>query len=280
VKYGNAIQLKAFIKNKSKEHNISAQIVMQNYMMERFLERLSLSRYRNNFIIKGGFLIASIVGLESRGTMDLDVTIKGFSLTHESIREVFEEIRGIELDDGVAFSIARVTDIREGNDYPGLRVHLSAIYPPLNVPLTVDVTTGDRITPAEIEYRFQLLFEARTISLMAYNLETILAEKLETILSRNVANSRPRDFYDVHVLYKLRGFGVDRAVLRSALEETAKNRGSLDVLPRHEKIVGDVRNSADMREFWSRYQRDFSYANTISFDDICDTVLHVMSEIT
>jgi predicted nucleotidyltransferase component of viral defense system len=273
------MRLKAFIRKKSQEYKISAQIVMQNYMMERFLERLSLSQYRKNFIIKGGFLIAAIIGLDNRGTMDLDVTTKGFSLTRESIGEIFEDICKIEADDDVDFSIARITDIREGDDYPGLRIHLSAVYSPLNIPLTVDVTTGDRITPGEIEYPFKLLFEERSISVMAYNLETILAEKLETILSRNVANTRPRDFYDVHILYMLRGSGCDYTVLRSALEETAKKRNSFDVLPRHEKILDDIRNSGTMREFWKKYQRDFDYASKISFDDVCDTVLQIMSMI-
>jgi predicted nucleotidyltransferase component of viral defense system len=271
------MQLKAFIRKKSQEYKISAQIVMQNYMMERLLERLSLSQYRKNFIIKGGFLIAAIIGLDNRGTMDLDVTAKGVSITRESIGEVFENICKVEADDDVAFTIARITDIREGDDYPGLRIHLSAVYSPLNIPLTVDVTTGDRITPEEIEYPFKLLFEERSISIMAYNLETILAEKLETILSRNVANTRPRDFYDVHILYMLRGSGCDYAVLRSALEETVKKRSSLDVLPQYEKILDDIRNSSTMREFWGKYQRDFDYVSTISFDDVCDTVLQVMS---
>jgi predicted nucleotidyltransferase component of viral defense system len=277
VKYNNPMQLKAFIRKKSQEYKISAQIVMQNYMMERLLERLSLSQYRKNFIIKGGFLIASIIGLDNRGTMDLDVTTKGFSLTRESIGEIFEDICKIEVDDDIAFTIARITDIREGDDYPGLRIHLSAVYSPLNIPLSVDVTTGDRITPGEIEYSFKLLFEERSISIMAYNLETIFAEKLETILSRNVANTRPRDFYDVHILYMLRGSGCDYAVLRSSLEETAKKRSSLDVLPQYEKILDDIRKNSAMQEFWKKYQRDFDYASKISFDAVCDTVLQIMS---
>ncbi|GHV32381.1 hypothetical protein FACS18949_03110 [Clostridia bacterium] len=201
----NAMQLKAFIKNKAAENHVSAQLVMQNYMMERLLERVSLSTYKSNFILKGGFLIAAIVGLDTRTTMDLDTTIKGFTLTHESIRSIFEEVCAVKVEDDVTFSVVRVTDIREGDDYPGLRVALTANYPPLSVPLTVDVTTGDKITPGEVEYSFRLLFDDRSISIMAYNLETILAEKLETVLSRNIANTRPRDFYNIYILYALRG---------------------------------------------------------------------------
>ena len=152
----NPMQLKAFIKNKAAEKNISAQIIMQNYMLERLLERISLSEYRNNFILKGGFLIAAIVGLDTRATMDLDTTIKGFPLSHESIREIFEKVCAIKIEDDISFKLLRTTDIREGDDYPGMRVSLVAEYPPLSVPLTVDVTTGDRITPREVEYSFKL----------------------------------------------------------------------------------------------------------------------------
>ena len=162
----NPMQLKARIKNLAAEKNLPAQIVLQNYLMERLLERLSLSSYRENFIIKGGFLIAVMVGLESRSTMDLDATIKGFTLNHESIRAVFEHVCAIRVDDDVTFSVNRVADIRETDDYPGIRVSLIASYPPLRVPLSVDVTTGDKITPREIEYSFPLLFDDRTISMM------------------------------------------------------------------------------------------------------------------
>jgi len=193
----NPMQLKAFIKKKAAEKNISAQLVMQNYMLERLLERISLSKYKHNFILKGGFLISAIVGLDTRATMDLDTTIKGFTLTHEAIREIFGEICTVEIADDVKFELGDISDIREGDDYPGIRVALKANYPPISVPLTVDVTTGDVITPREIEYTFSLLFDDRTISILAYNLETVLAEKIETVLSRSIANTRPRDFYDI-----------------------------------------------------------------------------------
>jgi len=186
------MQLKAFVKKKADENKISAQLVMQNYMMERLLERISLSKYKRNLILKGGFLIAAIVGLDTRATMDMDTTIKGFPLTHESIRGIFEEICAITIEDDVSFTVTQTTDIREGDDYPGLRVHMTANYPPLAVALKVDVTTGDKITPREVEYSFKLMFDDRSISVMAYNMETILAEKLETVLSRNVANTRTR----------------------------------------------------------------------------------------
>ena len=272
----NPMQLKAFIKNMATKQNLSAQIVMQNYMLERLLERISLSEYRRNFILKGGFLIATIVGLDIRATMDLDTTIKGFSLTHESIGAIFEAICAMEIDDDISFSVQRITDIREGDDYPGLRVSLLAEYPPLKVPLSVDVTTGDKITPREVEYSFRLLFDDRAISIMAYNLETIFAEKLETVISHNIASTRPRDLYDIHILHTLRHEDYNPAILKLALEETATKRGSIDVLPHYKKVMTDILNSAEMRRFWIGYQREFAYAKDISFEAVCNTVIEIL----
>lgn len=219
----NPMQLKAFIKNKAAEKHISAQLVMQNYMLERLLERISLSPYKHNFILKGGFLISAIVGLDTRATMDLDTTIKGFTLTHEAILSIFKVICDIQISDDVQFEIIGVSDIRETDDYPGIRVMLKANYPPISVPLTVDVTTGDMITPYEVEYTFSLLFDNRTISIFAYNLETVLAEKLETVLSRSIANTRPRDYYDIHILYVLRSSECDTSTLRKRWSGQLKN---------------------------------------------------------
>lgn len=275
----NPMQLKAFIKKKATEKNISAQLVMQNYMLERLLERISLSQYKHNFILKGGFLISAIVGLDTRATMDLDTTIKGFTLTHESVRKIFGEICSVEVTDDIKFELVGISDIREGDDYPGIRVSLKANYPPVSVPLTVDVTTGDVITPKEIEYTFSLLFDDRTISILAYNLETVLAEKLETVLSRNIANTRPRDFYDIHILYTLRSIECNSKTLRQALERTADKRGSRKVLEIYPAIIAEIRASVQLRSFWAKYQRNFDYAKDISFDDVCDTVQRIMDSI-
>lgn len=273
------MQLKAFIKKKAAEKNISAQLVMQNYMLERLLERISLSKYKNNFILKGGFLISAIIGLDTRATMDLDTTVKGFTLTHESIRKIFEEISTVEIADDVKFELAGISDIREGDDYPGIRVALKANYPPISVPLTVDVTTGDVITPAEIEYTFPLLFDDRTISIFAYNLETVLAEKIETVLSRSIANTRPRDFYDIHILYTLRGVECDAKMMLQALERTADKRGSRKVLEVYPDIIAEIRESKQLQGFWEKYKRDFEYAKGISYDDVCDTIQCIMKSI-
>ena len=239
----NPMQLKAFIKNKAAEKHISAQLVMQNYMLERLLERISLSPYKNNFILKGGFLISAIVGLDTRATMDLDTTIKGFTLTHEAIRKIFTEICAVQIADDVQFEVVGISDIRETDDYPGIRVALKANYPPISVPLTVDVTTGDMITPREVEYTFSLLFDDRTISILAYNLETVLAEKLETVLSRNIANTRPRDYYDVHT--------CTRCAARNVTKRRCAGRGTDDAETRQrhnpDRLPGDYERDPQKR---------------------------------
>lgn len=275
----NPLQLKALIKKQATEKNISSQIVMQNYMMERLLERISLSSYKNNFILKGGFLIAAIVGLDTRATMDMDATIKGVDLTHESIRRIFDDICKIEITDDVKFSVLRTTDIHKGDDYPGIRISLSADYLPLRVYLSVDVTTGDKITPREVEYSFQLMFDERSINVLAYNLETIMAEKLETILSRNEANTRPRDFYDIYILQKLRGYECNPIILKEALIKTTAKRGSQDILTRYKTIMNEIKNSSRLMEFWRRYQREFAYADDILYKDICQAIDEILNKI-
>lgn len=212
--------------------------------------------------------------------MDLDTTIKGFTLTHQSIRRIFEEICSIEIDDDVQFKLIDISDIREGDDYPGIRVSLKANYPPISVPLTVDVTTGDVITPREVEYPFSLMFDDRTIHILAYNLETVLAEKIETVLSRGVANTRPRDFYDIHILYALRGEECNAMTLLQALERTTNKRGSRNILTMYPDMITQIRESKQLRDFWEKYQRNFDYAKDISFDDTCDTILFLMDQAT
>lgn len=267
----NPMQLKAYIKKKAAEKHISAQLVMQNYMLERLLERISLSPYKHNFIIKGGFLVSAIVGLDTRATMDLDTTIKGFTLTHEAILSIFKDVCAVQIDDDVQFEVLGVADIRETDDYPGIRVSLKANYPPISVPLTVDVTTGDMITPREIEYTFSMLFDDRTIS--------VLAEKLETVLSRNIANTRPRDYYDINILYALRGAECDKATLRRALERTTEKRGSAKILTQYQEIMQEIRDSDTLRRQWSKYSREYDYAKDISFDDTCNAIEELLNHI-
>ncbi len=276
----NPMQLKAIIKRTAAEKKVSPQLVMQNYMMERLLERISLSPYKRNFIVKGGFLISAIVGLDTRATMDLDTTIKGATLTHENIREIFGKICSVKVEDDVHFEIVGFSDIREGDDYPGIRVAIKANYPPMSVPLTVDVTAGDMITPREIEYTFSLLFDDRTISILAYNLETILAEKIETVLSRGIANTRPRDYYDIYILYVLRGEQCDKETLHAALKRTTAKRGSQSILTNQLEIMKEIRKSEQLRQLWEKYRRQYDYARNITFEQTCNSVQALLSIIT
>ena len=275
----NAMQLKAIIKNMAKQKNISAQLVLQNYMLERLLERISVSKYRDNFILKGGFLIAAMVGLDTRATMDMDVTLKGYPVNEETIQKMFQEICGIELNDEVTFTLRQIGEIRENDEYSGYRVALTADYPPMAVPLKLDVTTGDKITPKEIEYSFKLLLEDRSISILAYNLETILAEKLETVVSRSDQNTRPRDYYDIYVLMTLQSHNIDLPSLKEALAATCKKRDSAETIKGYKQIMNRVKNSTVMQEQWTRYQKEFDYASDIPFDDTCNTVISVMESL-
>ena len=275
----NAMQLKAIPKNMAKQKSISAQLVLQNYMLERLLERVSVSKYRNNFILKGGFLIAAMVGLDTRATMDMDATLKGYPVNEETVRKMFEEICVIELNDDVTFAFRQIGEIREGDEYTGYRVALTANYPPLAVPLKLDITTGDKITPREIEYSFKLLLEDRSISILAYNLETILAEKLETVISRSDQNTRPRDYYDIYVLTKLQAHNIDLPSLKEALAATCSKRSSAETVKGYIAIMERVKSSAVMQEQWRKYQQEFDYASDIPFDDTCDTVIRIMKSL-
>lgn len=271
----NSMQLKAFVKNLAKSKNISAQIVMQNYMLERFLERVSLSLYQSNFILKGGFLIAAIVGLDTRATMDMDATLQGLPVNVETIARMFDEICQIPVSDDVIFSVKQIQDIRKEDEYSGLRVSLEAKYPPMTVPLKIDVTTGDKITPKEIVYHYKLLFEPRTIRVLAYNLETILAEKLETIISRGDQNTRLRDYYDMMIIKRLQWQNVNIGSLRKALTATAKKRDTLHIMVRYIEILEMIEKSDVMKNHWSNYQKQFKYAKDIRFEDICQTIKEI-----
>ena len=275
----NAIQLKAIIKNIAKNKNISAALVLQNYMLERFLERVSLSRYHDNYIIKGGFLIASMVGLDSRATMDMDATIKGYPVNEEEIRKMVEDIIAVPVEDAIHFCLKSVREIREGDEYTGYRVALTADYEKMAVPLKLDITTGDKITPREIEYSYKLMMEDRSIRVLAYNLSTILAEKLETVVSRGNQNTRPRDYYDIYILSKLQAENIDIDSLKAALSATTAKRGSSELMMQYAEIMRTVKSSDVMKRQWDNYRKDFDYAAGIEFEETCDAVVAMMDEL-
>ena len=274
----NAMQLKSAISKIAKEKHIPAQLVMQNYMLERLLERISRSKYQGNFILKGGLLIASMVGLHSRATMDMDATIRNHPVNENSIKTMFEEIVSIPIDDDISFSFQGVGEIRKNDAYGGYRISLTANFPPMRVPLKLDITAGDKITPKAIEYSYPMMFSDGTLEIFAYNLETILAEKLETVISRGDQNTRPRDYYDIFILSKLKGHEIDRDILRKALSETAKKRHD-DLIPQYRSIVEQVVKSTAMLQHWKTYQRDYEYARGVKFSSACETIINIMDSI-
>lgn len=275
----NAMQLKSAISKIAKEKHIPAQLVMQNYMLERLLERIYRSKYQGNFILKGGLLIASMVGLHSRATMDMDATIRNHPVNENSIKTMFEEIVSIPLDDDITFSFQGLGEIRKNDAYGGYRISLTANFPPMRVPLKLDITTGDKITPKAIEYSYPMMFSDGTLEIFAYNLETILAEKLETVISRGDQNTRPRDYYDIFILSKLKGHEIDRDILRKALSETAKKRHSDDLIPQYHSIMGQIVKSSAMQQHWKTYQRDYEYARGVEFSSACETIINIMDSI-
>ncbi len=265
-------QLKDLIRNKARLLKTEPHILMRNFMMERFLERLALSRYQNKFILKGGMLVASMTGLDVRATMDMDVTIKGVTLSLTTVKSLLEEILAVECNDGVNFKINDVSEIMDEAEYPGIRIGLECYFEGIRTPLKIDVSTGDIITPQEIDYGFALMFEDRKISVLAYNLETILAEKLETIFYRDVTNTRMRDFYDIYLLVKIYKEKLDFTVLREALLATAAKRGTTTKFAEAGNVLVDVENSLYLQGLWKNYQRKFSYASDISWQSIMNVV--------
>lgn len=275
-----SMQIKSLIRNIAKEKNIDAQILLRNYMLERFLERVSYSKYNDNFILKGGMLIASMVGIDTRSTMDLDATIKNIALTEEKLIKTIDDIISIHIDDDIKIKLLGVSTIRDEADYNGFRLSLEGSVDKTRIPLKVDITTGDVITPVEIKYSFKLLLENRTIEVWAYNLETVLAEKLESIISRSTENTRMRDFYDVHILNKLEIHNINNLLLQQALKSTSFNRHSFHVLSTANNILDKISTSKEMNKLWNDYSRKNTYASNITWQEITCSLKNVMDLVS
>ena len=265
-------QLKALVRNISKGDSGKAQVIIRNYVMERFLERLSLSQYRNFMILKGGTLVAAMVGLDNRSTMDVDATLKHLPLNEDNARKIVEETTAIHIEDGMIFEIKSVTPIMDEADYPGIRIMLDTAIETMHTPLKINFSTGDVITPREVSYSFRLLFEERTISILAYNLETVLAEKLETLLARGTANTRMRDYYDIYVLTNTQEHNIDNATLKEAFVNTSAKRGSIGLLSDVHLILKEVAESTVLIDRWKNYQRKFDYASDVLWADVMESV--------
>ena len=272
-------QIKGRIKSVAKQNNADARTLMRIYMMERFLERLAQSEYRDNFIIKGGILVTAMIGVAHRSTMDIDTSMKNLNLSAEDALRVVNQVKDIDLDDGVSFEVKDVSNIMDEMEYPGIRVTMNANVGRLMTPLKIDISTGDVITPRAIEFNYDLLLEDRSISLWSYNLETILAEKLQTVLARGILNTRMRDFYDIRMLLDTYEDKVNKAVLKDAFAATCKKRGTDHLQEQAEEIIKIIEADEQLRVLWRAYQKKYSYAAEIDYASVISGVRKLMDWI-
>lgn len=272
-------QIKGRIKSVAKQNNADARTLMRIYMMERFLERLAQSEYRDNFIIKGGILVTAMIGVAHRSTMDIDTSMKNLKLSAEDALRVVNQVKDIDLDDGVSFEVKDVSNIMDEMEYPGIRVTMNANVGRLITPLKIDISTGDVITPRAIEFNYDLLLEDRSISLWSYNLETILAEKLQTVLARGILNTRMRDFYDIRMLLDTYEDKVNKAVLKDAFAATCKKRGTDHLQEQAEEIIKIIEADEQLQVLWRAYQKKYSYAAEIDYASVISGVRKLMDWI-
>ena len=274
-----AEQIKGRIRNIAKNNNADARTLLRIHMMERFLERISISGYRDNFIIKGGMLVTALVGVSTRSTMDIDTSIKNQDLSAEDAKRIISEIKDIDISDGVSFEIKDISSIMDEMEYPGIRITMNAIMGNLITPIKVDISAGDIITPHPIEYRYKLLLENRYISLMSYNLETMMAEKIQTVLARGVLNTRMRDFFDIRILLLMYGDRLDESVMKSAFNATCMKRGTTHLEQEMSKIISAIESDEQLNTLWKAYQRKYTYACDISYKSVVDSLKAVCAII-
>ena len=274
----NRDSLKAKASNLSKKTNIPNKYLIQNFMFEALLKRISKSKYKGKFIIKGGLLLSSIFGVNLRSTMDLDTTIKGLPLDRETITKVINEIISIDLDDNVKLEIENIKDIREEELYSGFEVNLKAEFDGLKTNLMIDITTGDVITYKEVEFKYSTLFDNETINIMTYNYETIIAEKFESIISRNIDNTRMKDYYDLYMFVNLKWNDINKDTLRKAIINTSKARETLDYIDNASKYIELISDDSRLKSLWNSYQNNYEYAKDIEFGDTINAI-KVINEI-
>ena len=274
-----AMSLKAQIRNLAKKKNVKAQILLQNYMFERFLERLSMSEYKDKFILKGGMLISAIVGIDTRTTMDLDATMRGLPFNEDSIQNTMTAICSLPIEDDVLLTVDTIAPIRPDDKYGGYRTKITAVYDTIETPFTVDISTGDVITPQPVKYTFRGMFdEEKQIELWAYNIETVMSEKIETVLRRNTLNTRARDFYDIFIIVTTQPYNP--ALLKEAFTATALHRGTAEQIADIPAVINVIEGSTELRQMWEKYRKEFDYAADITYEmvvdalaDACNTLL-------
>ena len=260
-------QIKGAIRNISKKTGINPNSLLQMCLFEGILEKLSKSKYSENFILKGGLLISSLIGVDMRSTMDMDTTIRGIPLNEESITKILNEILAIKVDADIEYKLIKLSPIRQEDVYEDFCASISCIFGKINATLNIDITTGDVITPREMKYFYSKILEESTIPIMTYNIETILAEKFETISSRNITTTRARDFYDLYMIYSIYKDKIDKDILRKAIERTSKHRGSLDTALQYKEIAELFRESETSKELWKKYTQNNPYAKDVDFVD-------------
>lgn len=268
----NRDSLKARASNLSKKTNIPNKYLIQNFMFEALLKRISKSKYKDKFIIKGGFLLSSIFGVNLRSTMDLDTTIKGLPLDRETITNVINEIIRIDVEDNVRLDIENIKDIREEELYSGFEVNLKAEFDGLKTNLMIDITTGDVITYEEIEFKYSTLFDNEIINIMTYNYETIIAEKFESIISRNIDNTRMKDYYDLYMFVHLKWDDINKDTLRKAIFNTSKARETLDYINNANKYIELISDDSRLKALWNSYQNNYEYVKDIKFVDVINAI--------
>ena len=268
-------QLKGSIRSMAAKKNLRAQEVLQMFLFERILERLANSAYKDNFILKGGLLISSMIGISERTTMDMDTTVRGIQMEEDEIVNAIQKIISVDVADGINFEYEGIEPIREDDAYNNFRIHLRAKYGKIDSAMKIDVTTGDIITPAAIQYDFPMLFEDKSVSVMAYTIETILAEKYETILRRNVGTTRARDYYDLHTLFRSRKDEIRPDVLKTAVLHTAKKRDSINDIDDWQEILADIKAEPLMQSLWDNYVAENQYIGELSFKEVLKTVEEV-----
>lgn len=272
-------QLKGRIKNLAKENNADPRLLMRLYMMERFIERASVSKYKDNFIIKGGILVTSLVGISLRSTLDIDSTIKNQSISENVAKRMIDDICKIDIGDGVSSEVKVSSTIMDEMEYPGIRFTLNVIMDGLITPIKIDISTGDVITPRAIEYQYNFLLEDRTATLLSYNLETILAEKLQAILNRELLNTRMRDFYDIYVLFSMYENTINVEVLKEAFYATCKKRNSINLIKNSNLLINTISNSDVLENRWNEYQKKFAYVQGISYEDTINNIKILLDKI-
>lgn len=264
----NAKSLMDRANNLAQRCDITTNEILQNYMFERVLERLLKSKYKNNFILKGGVLLSSIMGIDTRTTMDMDTCIKGINLDDTQLYEVLNEILSIDVNDNIKFYIKNSKPIREDDDYGDLKYNLLAQYENLRVNLSIDIATGDLITPKEIEYDYKMMFEDRSLQIMTYNIETIIAEKFQTVISRGILNSRMKDYYDLYYLTTYKQYSKD--ILRQAIKNTFEKRNTN--IENVQKVISEIATSDFTENLWNEYRKKFKYAKNIEYEQIMEKI--------